>query len=137
MSKTKTRELVGTLTAAGMIVRTRSRTGVCVLVWYLSEIPKLIRTSRRSIILEAPIDPLGGAALVVAHVLGKRVAGVAPAPRLGRNCFLATPHVAGMRVDDRHVTEGEAPEWAIVCTVHNLLKLAQRRSLSETLPMAA
>src|SRR5208282_3229055 len=28
-------------------------------------------------------------------------------------------------------------EWAIVCTVHNLLKLAQRRSLSETLPMAA
>ena len=27
-------------------------------------------------------------------------------------------------------------EWAIVCTVHNLLKLAQRRSLSETLPMA-
>ena len=27
-------------------------------------------------------------------------------------------------------------EWAIVCTVHNLLKLAQRRSL-ETLPMAA
>jgi hypothetical protein len=28
-------------------------------------------------------------------------------------------------------------EWAIVCTVHNLLKLAQRRSLSETFPMAA
>jgi len=28
-------------------------------------------------------------------------------------------------------------EWAIVCTVHNLLKLAQRRNLSETLPMAA
>ena len=28
-------------------------------------------------------------------------------------------------------------EWAIVCTVHNLLKLAQRRSLSATLPMAA
>src|SRR5271168_1052308 len=28
-------------------------------------------------------------------------------------------------------------EWAIVCTVHNLLKLAQRRSLSKTLPMAA
>jgi hypothetical protein len=28
-------------------------------------------------------------------------------------------------------------QWAIVCTVHNLLKLAQRRSLSETLPMAA
>ena len=28
-------------------------------------------------------------------------------------------------------------EWAIVCTVHNLLKLAQRRSLSETLPMVA
>jgi hypothetical protein len=27
-------------------------------------------------------------------------------------------------------------EWAIVCTVHNLLKLAQRRNLSETLPMA-
>jgi Transposase DDE domain len=24
-------------------------------------------------------------------------------------------------------------EWAIVCTVHNLLKLAQRRSLSEAL----
>ena len=28
-------------------------------------------------------------------------------------------------------------EWAIVCTVHNLLKLAQRRSVSKTLPMAA
>jgi transposase len=28
-------------------------------------------------------------------------------------------------------------EWAIVCTVHNLLKLAQRRSLSATLPIAA
>ena len=28
-------------------------------------------------------------------------------------------------------------EWAIVCTVHNLLKLAQRRSLSELFPMAA
>jgi hypothetical protein len=28
-------------------------------------------------------------------------------------------------------------EWAIVCTVHNLLKLAQRRSLSKTLPVAA
>jgi transposase len=28
-------------------------------------------------------------------------------------------------------------EWAIVCTVHNLLKLAQRRSLSETLQIAA
>ena len=28
-------------------------------------------------------------------------------------------------------------EWAIVCTVHNLLKLAQRRSLSAALPMAA
>ena len=28
-------------------------------------------------------------------------------------------------------------EWAIVCTAHNLLKLAQRRSLSATLPMAA
>ena len=27
-------------------------------------------------------------------------------------------------------------EWAIVCTVHNLLKLAQRRRLSATLPMA-
>jgi Transposase DDE domain len=25
-------------------------------------------------------------------------------------------------------------EWATVCTVHNLLKLAQRRNLSETLP---
>lgn len=28
-------------------------------------------------------------------------------------------------------------EWAIVCTVHNVLKLAQRRSLSAALPMAA
>ena len=28
-------------------------------------------------------------------------------------------------------------EWAIVCTVHNLLKLAQRRSPSAALPMAA
>jgi transposase len=28
-------------------------------------------------------------------------------------------------------------EWAIVCTVHNLLKLAHRRSLSAALPMAA
>jgi transposase len=28
-------------------------------------------------------------------------------------------------------------EWAIVCTVHNLLKLAQRRSLSEALSIAA
>jgi len=28
-------------------------------------------------------------------------------------------------------------EWAIVCTAHNLLKLAQRRSLSAALPMAA
>ena len=28
-------------------------------------------------------------------------------------------------------------EWAIVCTVHNLLKLAQRRSLSAALPIAA
>jgi len=28
-------------------------------------------------------------------------------------------------------------EWAIVCTVHNLLKLAQRRSLSEASPIAA
>src|SRR6202051_40526 len=28
-------------------------------------------------------------------------------------------------------------EWALVCTVHNLLKLAQRRNLSERLPMAA
>jgi hypothetical protein len=28
-------------------------------------------------------------------------------------------------------------EWAIVCTAHNLLKLAQRRNLSERLPMAA
>jgi hypothetical protein len=27
-------------------------------------------------------------------------------------------------------------EWAIVCTVHNLLKLAQRRSLSEALSIA-
>ena len=35
--------------------------------------------SPAEIILEAAIDPLGGAALVVAHVLGKRVAGVAPA----------------------------------------------------------
>src|SRR6266849_5796274 len=28
-------------------------------------------------------------------------------------------------------------EWAIICTVHNLLKLVQRRSLSTALPMAA
>ena len=28
-------------------------------------------------------------------------------------------------------------EWAIICTVHNLLKLSQRRSLSAALPMAA
>jgi hypothetical protein len=28
-------------------------------------------------------------------------------------------------------------EWAIVCTVHNLLKLALRRNLSERLPIAA
>ncbi len=28
-------------------------------------------------------------------------------------------------------------EWAIICTVHNLLKLLQRRSLSAALPMAA
>jgi transposase len=28
-------------------------------------------------------------------------------------------------------------EWAVVCTVHNLLKLAQRRTLSAALPMAA
>ena len=28
-------------------------------------------------------------------------------------------------------------EWAIVCTVHNLLKLAQRRSLSQALSIAA
>jgi hypothetical protein len=28
-------------------------------------------------------------------------------------------------------------EWAIVCTVHNLLKLAQRRSLSAALSIAA
>ena len=28
-------------------------------------------------------------------------------------------------------------EWAIVCTAHNLLKLAHRRILSATLPLAA
>ena len=28
-------------------------------------------------------------------------------------------------------------EWAIVCTAHNLLKLAHRRNLSAALPLAA
>ncbi len=28
-------------------------------------------------------------------------------------------------------------EWAIVCTAHNLLKLAHRRTLSAALPLAA
>ena len=28
-------------------------------------------------------------------------------------------------------------EWAMVCTAHNLLKLAQRRTLSAALPMAS
>ena len=39
------------------------------------------------IILEAAIDPLGGAALVVAHLLGKRVAGVAPS----NTCWCSLP----------------------------------------------
>src|ERR1700730_18826492 len=78
------------------------------------------------IILEAAVDPLGGAALVVAHVLGKRVASLAPAPRLGRERFLSTRHVAGMRVDDRHVTEGDALGLdlrRIVGAVHQIVEV--------------
>src|SRR5262249_27932174 len=65
-----------------------------------------------AIILEAAIDSLGSPALIVAHVLGKRVAGLAPAPRLGCDRFLATRHVARMRVDDRHVTVMSPPSLA-------------------------
>jgi hypothetical protein len=64
------------------------------------------------IILEAAIDPLGGAALVVAHLLGKCVAGLAPAPRLPRQLAGRGPRagltealVTGMRKVNERQTE--------------------------------
>src|SRR6516162_4612426 len=61
--------------------------------------------ARTEIILEAAINALSGAALVVTHLLGKYVAGGAPGQRLGGNRFFAARHGAGMRLDDRHVTK--------------------------------
>ena len=54
--------------------------------------------ARTEIILEAAINALSGAALVVTHLLGKYVAGGAPGQRLGGNRFFAARHGAGMRL---------------------------------------
>src|SRR5271169_3215176 len=88
-----------------------------------------------------PTDGEGGGARIAAMREKIKAGGHATPYRLRKQLpepvFGQIKQARGFRQFLLRGVEKVRAEWAIVCTVHNLLKLAQRRNLSETLPMAA